>query len=57
MLPTLAQEGEVMTKTVETRTPRKDWRKPELRSVIPAERTRGGGGDAEDQDDTFYDAS
>lgn len=48
-----------MTKTVETRTPRKDWQKPELRAVIPAGRTRGGGGDQADlgQDDIFYDAS
>lgn len=46
-----------MTKTVETQTPRKDWKKPELRSVVPASRTRGGGDAARDQDDVIYDAS
>ncbi|WP_260582040.1 hypothetical protein [Sphingopyxis sp. PET50] len=47
-----------MTKTVEKHAPRKDWKKPELRSVVPAARTRGGGGDASpDPDDIFYDAS
>lgn len=46
-----------MTKTFETQAPRKDWKRPELRSVVPASRTRGGGGDANDQDDVRYDAS
>jgi hypothetical protein len=46
-----------MTKAVEQQTPRKDWKKPELRSVVPATRTLGGGGGPEDQDDAWYDAS
>lgn len=49
-----------MTKTVENNAPRKDWQKPELRSVVPAARTRGGGGGAQPNvplDDIFYDAS
>jgi hypothetical protein len=51
------QKGGMMTKTVEKQAPRKDWQKPELRSVVPAARTRGGGGDINDADDIFYDAS
>lgn len=46
-----------MTKAVEQQAPRKDWKKPELRAVTPAARTRGGGGNANDQDDVWYDAS
>lgn len=36
---------------------RRQWKQPTLRSVVPATRTRGGGGNANDQDDIFYDAS
>jgi hypothetical protein len=36
---------------------RKPWSTPQLRSVIPAHQTRGGGGDIADQDDTLYDVS
>lgn len=36
---------------------RKSWSTPQLRSVIPTRRTRGGGGGANDQDDIIYDAS
>ncbi|HMO74766.1 MAG TPA: hypothetical protein PKD48_05430 [Sphingopyxis sp.] len=47
----------IMTKAVEKQVSRKDWKKPELRAVVPASRTRGGGFDANDQDDVIYDAS
>jgi len=35
----------------------KSWSTPQLRSVIPTRRTRGGGGGANDQDDIIYDLS
>lgn len=35
----------------------KSWTKPELRSIVPASRTRGGNGPQNDQDDSFYDLS
>ncbi|WP_242776372.1 hypothetical protein [Sphingopyxis sp. YF1] len=46
-----------MTKTVNKQVPRKEWKKPELRSVVPAARTRGGAFGQNDQDDAFYDPS
>lgn len=36
---------------------RKTWQKPALRSVSPARDTRGGLGDLNDQDDTWYTVS
>ncbi|MGB3847887.1 MAG: hypothetical protein WA940_18595 [Sphingopyxis sp.] len=41
----------------ETKTAGKSWSTPSVRSVIPARRTRGGGGTANDQDDATYDLS
>ncbi|HVH49382.1 MAG TPA: hypothetical protein VM760_05830 [Sphingomicrobium sp.] len=38
-------------------TDRKDWKAPELRSVVPLRRTAGGIGDLNDQDTVFYNAS
>ncbi|WP_179102085.1 hypothetical protein [Sphingopyxis sp. KK2] len=49
-----------MTKTVENNAPRKNWKKPELRSAVPAAHTRGGAGGFQPNpplDDIFYDAS
>lgn len=46
-----------MTKFVETQAQRKEWKKPELRTVVPAARTRGGAFGQNDQDDAFYDPS
>lgn len=36
---------------------RREWKTPTLRMVAPARRTRGGGGDINDQDDIFYTSS
>ena len=36
---------------------RKAWTKPELVMPVPIERTRGGIGPANDQDDVFYNVS
>lgn len=33
---------------------RKAWSKPEIRAVITVDRTRGGFGGLQDQDDLFY---
>ena len=41
----------------ELATARKDWKVPELRSVVPLGRTAGGIGDLNDQDTVFYNAS
>ena len=35
----------------------KPWSTPQLRSVVPVGRTRGGAGPQNDQDDAFYDLS
>lgn len=36
---------------------RKTWTKPEVGMPVPVERTRGGIGDPDDQDDVFYNLS
>ena len=36
---------------------RKAWSKPEIRAVVPVDRTRGGAFLKEDQDDIFYKVS
>lgn len=46
-----------MTKTMNTQAVRKEWKTPELRSIVPAVRTRGGSIGANDQDDAYYDPS
>jgi hypothetical protein len=33
---------------------RKVWKKPEIREVSPAQKTAGGAGDLNDQDDIWY---
>jgi len=38
-------------------TDRKDWKAPELRSIVPLRRTAGGIGNVNDQDTVFYNAS
>jgi len=38
-------------------TVRKDWKAPELRSVVPLRRTAGGIGNLNDQYTVFYNAS
>lgn len=38
-------------RSVERREP---WTSPAIRTIVPVDRTRGGGGDLNDQDDTFY---
>lgn len=35
----------------------KAWAKPEIRAVVPVDRTRGGAFNKEDQDDIFYKVS
>ena len=41
----------------ETKGEAKTWTTPSVRSVVPARRTRGGGGGTNDQDDATYDLS
>lgn len=40
-----------------TDTDRKAWKAPQVRAVIPSQRTAGGAFDLNDQDDAFYTAS
>lgn len=47
-----------MTETDDQRCDRKDWSAPQLRSITPARRTRGGSGEANGSfDGLFYDLS
>ena len=47
----------IADKNTDLTTVRKDWKAPELRSIVPLRRTAGGIGDLNDQDTVFYNAS